>query len=65
MSSSEGANAEDKMVKMTNLPLPQQEGPSKVTQQGSLTFNPSPPTKEAKDLQLSAADKQAELMQWH
>jgi hypothetical protein len=52
-------------MKTTNLPLPQQEEPSKVTQQGPLTFDPSPLTKEAKVIQLSAANKQAKLMQWH
>jgi hypothetical protein len=31
----------------------------------ALTFNPSPPTKEAKDVQLTAANKQAKLMQLH
>jgi hypothetical protein len=30
-----------------------------------VVFDPSPPTKEAKDVQLLAADKQAELMQRH
>ena len=62
---SEGANADNRTMKTTNLPLPQQEEPSKVTQQGPLTFDPLPPTEEAKDVQLSAANKQAELMQWH
>jgi hypothetical protein len=52
---SEGANADDRTVKTA----------SKVTQQGPLTFNPSPPTEEAEDIQLSATNKQAELMQWH
>jgi hypothetical protein len=52
------------MVKAANLPSPQQEEPSKVTQQGPLTFDPLPPTEEAKDVQLSAANKQAKLMQW-
>ncbi len=65
MSASEGANADNRMVKMANLPLPPQQEPSNITQQGPLTFNPSPLTKEAEDVQLSAANKQAELMQWH
>ncbi len=65
MSLSEGANADNRTVKMANLLLPQQEEPSKVTQQGPLTFNLSPPTEEAKDIQLTAVNKQAELMQWH
>jgi hypothetical protein len=65
MLASEGANADDRMAKMANLPLPQQKEPSKVTQRGPLTFDPSPPTKEAKVVQLSAADKQAKLMRWH
>jgi hypothetical protein len=62
---SEGANADDRTVKTANLPLPQQEKPLKVTRQGPLTFNPSPPTKETKVIQLSATNKQAKLMQWH
>ncbi len=66
MSASEGANVDDRTVKMANLPLPpQQEEPSKVTQPGPLTFFPSPLTKEAEDVQLLAANKQAELMQWN
>jgi hypothetical protein len=62
---SEGANADNRMVKTANLLLPQQEEPSKVTQQGPLTFDPSLLTKEAKFVQLSAVNKQAKLMQWH
>jgi hypothetical protein len=50
---------------MVNLPLPQQEEPLRVTRQVPLTFNPSPPTEEAKDVQLLAAKEQAELMQWN
>ncbi len=51
MSASEGANADDRTVKTANLPLPPlQEEPSRVTRQGSLTFDPSPPTKEAEDI---------------
>jgi hypothetical protein len=44
VSASEGANADDRTVKTANLSSPQQEEPSKVTRQGPLTFNPSPPT---------------------
>ncbi len=65
VSASEGANADDRTVKMANSPSPQQEEPSKVTRQGPLTFDPSPSTEEAKDVQLSAANEQAKLMQWH
>ncbi len=61
---SEGANADIRMVKTANLPSPQQEEPSKVTWQGPLTFDPSAPTKEAKDVQLSATNEQAKFMQW-
>jgi hypothetical protein len=51
MSVSEGANGDNRMVKTANLPSPsQQEEPSKFIQQGPLTFDPSPPTKEAKDV---------------
>jgi hypothetical protein len=63
---SEGANADDRTVKTANLPLPPlQEEPSRVTQEGPPTFDPSSPTKEAEDIQLSAANKQAKLMRWH
>jgi hypothetical protein len=63
VSTSEGANADNRMVKMANLPLsPQEEEPSRVIQQGPLTFDPSPPTKEAEDVQLAAADNHAKLM---
>ncbi len=66
MSSCEGVNADNRTVKMANLPsLPMQEELSRVTRRGPLTFNLSPPAKEAKDVQLSAANKQAKLMQWH
>jgi hypothetical protein len=65
VSASEGANVDNRMVKMANLPLPQQQEPSKVTQRGPLTFNPSPPTKEVEDIQLLATNKQAKLMLWH
>ncbi len=65
VSASEGASADDRTVKTANLPSPPlQEEPSRVTRQGPLTFVPSPPTKEAEDVQLSAAGKQAKLMQW-
>jgi hypothetical protein len=63
MSASEGANADDRMVKMANLPLPPlQEEPSRVTQQGPLPFDASPPAEEYEDVQLLAANKQAKLM---
>ncbi len=66
VSASEGANVANRKVRTVNLPLPpQQEEPSKVTQQGPFTFNPSPPTKEAEVVQLLDTVKQAELMQWH
>jgi hypothetical protein len=66
VSASEGANADDRTVKTANLPSPpQQEEPPRVIQQGPLTFDPSPPTKEAKDVQLAAANNLAKLMQWH
>jgi hypothetical protein len=66
ISANEGANADDRRVKTANLPLPPQQGePSKVTQKGPLTFDPSPLTKEAKDVQLAATNEQAKLMQWH
>jgi hypothetical protein len=63
MSASEGANTDNRMVKTANLPSPPlQEEPLRVTRQGPLTFNPSPPTKEAEKVQLSAANKQAKPM---
>jgi hypothetical protein len=65
MLASEGANADNRAVKMANLPSPQQEESSKVTRWGPLTFDLSSPTKDAKDVQLSAANKQAKLMRSH
>ncbi len=63
---SEGANAGDKMVKMPSLlSPPQQEEPSRIIQQGPLTFDPLPLTEQAKDSQLAAANDQAKLMRWH
>ncbi len=64
VSASEGANEDNRMVKTPNLPLPpQQEEPRRVIQQGPLTFDPSPLTKEAKDVQFTAANDHAKLMQ--
>ncbi len=66
VSVSERANADDRTVKTANLPSPpQEEEPSRVIPQGSLTFDPSPLTKEAKDIQLKAADNQSKLIQLH
>jgi hypothetical protein len=65
VSASEGDNVDNRLVKTANLPSPpQQEETSKATQQRPLTFDPSPWTGEAKDVQLLAANKQAKLMQW-
>jgi hypothetical protein len=44
---------------------PQEEEPLRVIQQGPLTFDPSPPGKETKDIQLAVAKDQAKLMCWH
>ncbi len=66
MSANEGVNTDNKMVKTFNLPLPpQEEEPSKVIWQGTLTFDPLPPTKETKDVQLMAANDQAKLVGGH
>jgi hypothetical protein len=66
VSASEGVNADNKAVKTSNLPLPpQDEEPSKVIQQGPLTFYPSPLTEEGEDIQFMATNDQAELMRWH
>ncbi len=66
MSASEGSSADNRTVKTSNLPLPsQEEEPSRVLCQGPFTFEPSPPTEEAKDVQLAAADNQSKLMRWH
>ncbi len=59
---SEGANADNRTVKTANLPLPQQKELLKVTQQGPIIFDPSPPTKEAKVVQLSAPNEQVKPM---
>jgi hypothetical protein len=66
MSASEGVNTDDKRVKTFNAPLPpQDEEPSKVAQQGPLTFDPSLLTGEGEDIQLVASVNQTELMRWH
>jgi hypothetical protein len=66
VSASEGVNADDETVKMSNLlSPPQDEEPSEVIQQGPHTFDPSPLTEEGEDIQLAAANDQAELMCWH
>jgi hypothetical protein len=44
VSASDGANADNRTIKTANLPSPQQEEPLKVVRQGTLTFDPSPPT---------------------
>ncbi len=63
VSANKGANADDRTVKTANLPSPpQEEEPSRVIRQGPLTFDPSPPTKEAEDIQPAATNNQAELM---
>jgi hypothetical protein len=62
----EGVVSDKDTVKTSNLPAPpNEEPPSQVVQCRPLTFNPSPPTEEGKDVHLAAADNQAELMCWH
>ncbi len=62
----EGVESDDKTVKTSNLPAPHEEEiPSVAICQGPLTFDPSPPLEEGEDVHLTAADNQAELMQWH
>ncbi len=66
VSASEGANVDNRTVKTANLSLPPlQEEPQRVTKRGPLTFDPSPPTKEAKEVQLLVTNEQAKHMQWH
>ncbi len=66
LSASEKVNADNKTVRTSNLPLPsQEEEPSRIIQQGPITFDPSPPTKETEDVQLAATNNQAKLMCWH
>jgi hypothetical protein len=66
LSASEGANGDNRIVKIENLPLPpQEEEPPRVIQQGPLIFDPLTPTEEAKDVKLAAANNQAKLMRWH
>jgi hypothetical protein len=51
MSANEQGNTDDKMVKTSNLPSPPQDkDPSKIIQLGPLTFDPSPPLEEGKDI---------------
>jgi hypothetical protein len=66
VSANEGVNADNETEKTSNLSLPpQDEEPSEVIWQGPLTFDPLPPTEEGEDIQLAAANNQAELMRWH
>ncbi len=66
MSVDEGVNPDNKTVKTSNLPLPPQgEEPSETIRQAPLTFDPSPPLEEGEDIQLAAANNEAELMCWH
>ncbi len=59
-------SADDDTVPASNLPPPQEEAKHPGTlQQATLTFNPSPPLKEAKEYSIEAPDNQAELMRWH
>jgi hypothetical protein len=66
VSASGGVSADDKTVKTSNLPLPpQDEEPSAVIWQGPLTFDPLSSTEEGEDIQVAAANNQAEIMHWH
>jgi hypothetical protein len=66
MSVNEGANANDKMVKTSNLLAPhQEESPSETILHEPLTFDPSPPLEEGEDTELAVFNEKAELMQWH
>jgi hypothetical protein len=59
-------SADDDTVSASNLPPPQEEAKHPGTlQQAALTFDPSPPLKEAKEYSIEAPDNQAELMHWH
>ncbi len=66
VSVAEGVKTDDEMVKTSNLPAPPDDDlPSEAIRHGPLTFDPSPPPEEGEDVQLAAADDQAELMRWH
>ena len=59
----EGVESDDETVKTSNLPAPpDDELPSQAIRCGPLTFDPSPPPEEREDVNLAAADDQAELM---
>jgi hypothetical protein len=62
----EGANADNAMVKTSNLPTPlQEEDPTETIQQGPLIFSSSPLLEQGEDTKLATANEQAELLQWH
>jgi hypothetical protein len=63
----EGITEDNETVQTANLPhLPADDEPHPgVACHGALTFDPSPRLEEDKEFQLTAADNQAKLMQWH
>jgi hypothetical protein len=66
ISTSEGAvSADANTVPISILPPSPEEAEHPDTlQQAALTFNPSPPLKEAEEYSIKAPDNQAELMHW-
>ncbi len=67
MPASVGAmSADDNTVSASNLPPPQEEAEHLDTlRQAALTFDSSPPLKEAKEYSIEAPGNQAELMPWN
>jgi hypothetical protein len=63
----EGVTEDDETDQTANLPPPPANDKPHpgVACCGALTFDPSPPLKEDEEFQLTAANNQAELMQWH
>jgi hypothetical protein len=63
----EGVTEDDETIQTANLPPPpaDDEPHPGVARRDALTFNPSPPLKEDKEVQLATTDNWAELMQWH
>jgi hypothetical protein len=63
----EGVTEDNETVQTANLPPPpaNNEPHPGIAHCSALTFDPSPPLEEDKEFQLTAANNQAKLMQWH
>jgi hypothetical protein len=65
---SEGASPDDETIKASNLSQAMSDednGDTRATQVGPLTFDPTPQLEDDEQHQHVATDDQAELMRWH